>query len=543
MFKKIKIPDRIRDRFRFGTLSFLFIIVYVNLFPRFLGSENSIVAVIFAILMSASMVRDLTATPLRHLIIQSAVLVWMAVAAFLVTTLPAPFSLFINFTTLAAILYTYTYEYSTHMYFPYILAYLFLIFISPVNAAQLPGRIAAMVVGAVSILIYQWVMGRNRLAETARDVLNEMAEITDACIRGKISGADEKADFDVLHHKLCSLVKLIYDRRKRVLCVSEAGFAVIDAGRGLEHLLLMIQQLPPELSEEDKNRLSQVRDQLHLFRDYLHQDIPDLAAPDPAIGESYYKLLSYIRDRLLHMAIQKNRCHYHPTVQSLKMRIQAAMDLSPVRAAYAVRTALLLSSCTLLVQALSLPHGKWLLFTLASVSLPYADDVPAKIKKRIAATVAGGLISLVAYSLIPSPAGRTAVMMLSGYLSFYFNDYTGTFACSTIGAIGGALFLDAFGFQAVGSIIFIRLGYILAGAGIGYAANCLILPFRRAEATRQIREKYRSFMELLAEASHRGISDSQMYYHLVIQAHLMEEKLAQEQETISFQRIIPQDIR
>lgn len=521
----LKIPDRIRERFRFSTLSFIFIIAYVSLFPKFLGPENSIVAVIFTILMSASMVRDLTATPVRHLIIQSVILVWMAFAAFLVTTLPALPSVLINFGTLAVILYAYTYEYSTHMYFPYILAYLFLIFISPVNAAQLPGRIASMLAGAVSILLYQWVMGRNRIAETARDVLGEMTEITDAYICARLSGRDEKADISDIHHKLCILSKIVYDRRKKALCISEAGFSVVAAGRGLEHLLHMIQELPKELSGQDRDLLGKVRKQLHVFHDYLHQDIsdiPELNAEDP-----FDSLLSYIRDRMLHMTAPENKYHYRPTIQSLKIRVQAAIDLSPVRAVYALRTAFLLSCCTLLVQTLALPHGKWLLFTLASVSLPYADDVPAKMKKRITATVAGGLISVLIYSLVPSAAGRTAVMMLSGYLSFYFTDYVGTFSCSTIGAIGGAVLMDSFGFQAVGNMFFIRLGYVLAGAAIAYAINCHILPFNRAKATRQLWEKYKTFTELLTRICRSDIVDPQLYYNLVIQVHMLEEKLTQ----------------
>ena len=523
----LKIPDRIRERFRFSTLSFIFIIAYVSLFPKFLGPENSIVAVIFTILMSASMVRDLTATPVRHLVIQSAVLVWMALAAFLVTTLPALPSVLINFVTLAVILYAYTYEYSTHMYFPYILAYLFLIFISPVNAAQLPGRVVSMLAGAVSILLYQWVMGRNRLAETAREVLGEMTEITDAYIGARLSGLDGKTDNSDIHHKLCILSKIVYDRRKKSLCISEAGFSVVAAGRGLEQLLFLIQELPEELSGQDKDLLAKVKKQLHVFHAYLHQDITDIPEPELKATDPFYGLLSYIRDRMLHMTAPKNKYHYRPTIQSFKIRVLAAIDLSPVRAVYALRTAFLLACGTLLVQTLALPHGKWLLFTLASVSLPYADDIPAKMKKRIAATVAGGLFSVVIYSLVPSPAGRTAVMMLSGYLSFYFADYTGTFACSTVGAIGGAVFMDSFGFQAVGSIVFIRLGYVLAGAAIAYAFNCRILPFHRTKATRQLWEKYKTFTELLARTCQSDIADPQLYYNLVIQVHMLEEKLIQ----------------
>mgnify|MGYP000102065639 FL=1 len=91
------ISERIRSNFRHSTLSFIFIIAYVNIFPLIFGPENSIVAVIFTIMMSASMVRDLTATPVKHLFLQSAVLVWMGIAAFLVTTLPALFSFLIIF--------------------------------------------------------------------------------------------------------------------------------------------------------------------------------------------------------------------------------------------------------------------------------------------------------------------------------------------------------------------------------------------------------------------------------------------------------------
>ncbi|MFQ8899024.1 MAG: FUSC family protein [[Clostridium] scindens] len=198
-----------------------------------------------------------------------------------------------------------------------------------------------------------------------------------------------------------------------------------------------------------------------------------------------------------------------------------------MRAIYAVRTALLLSLGTVLVQAMALPHGKWLLFTLASVSLPYADDVPVKIKKRVLATIAGGLASVLIYSFIPWPAGRTAAMMISGYISFYFTDYAQTFACSTVGAIGGAVFMHAFGLQDVGSMFLIRIGYILIGASIGYLANCLIFPYKRARATRQLWKKYTSVTELLSRITRKQQIDSQLYYNLVVQSYLLEEKLGQ----------------
>lgn len=530
---KQTITQKIKDNFRFSTLSFLFIIFFVNIFQRIFGLENSIVGVIFTIMMSASMVRDLTATPIRHFLIQSLVLVWMALSAYWVNVLPSPCSFFINFITLLMILYAFTYEYSSHMYFPYILSYLFLIFISPVtDAGHLPKRLLCMLAGAVSIILYQMFMGRKRVVETAKDVLTEMIDDIQLFISYKLGETTEKPNLSEVHLKLSKLSKTVYDRRKKVLCISDASFSMVDAGRSLEHLMFLI----CDSSGQTPAFYEEAAAKLKTYRSFLQEEITELPAVDPSDFQTledentrtkFFSAFSYTHKKLLCMTAPVNKVHYPRTALSFKMQLQAALDLSPVRVIYALRTALLLSCATLLVQSLTLPHGKWLLFTLASVSLPYADDVPEKMKKRILATFTGGLISVIIYSLVPSAAGRTAAMMLSGYVSFYFTDYKDSFACSTIGALGGAVFMDAFGLQAVGSIFMIRIGYILIGAAISYIVNCMILPYDRAKATRHLWKKYRKTAKLLSKVCHSDKVDTQLYYNLVIQAYLQEEKLTQ----------------
>lgn len=535
MSNLLKLPKAIREKFRFSTLNFIFIMIYVNAFQYIFGPENSIVGVIFAVLMSASLVRDLTATPLRHLITQALVLLWMTLAAYWVVTLPIPLAAVINFITLFGILYAFTYEYSNHMYFPYILSYLFLIFITPVQADRIPVRFAAMLTGAVSIIVYQWFMGRKRVMLTARDVLSSMIDQITASIDRLLEGNKEPADLTSMRRLLCSLSQIVYERRKKILCVSDASFHMIDAGRGLEHMLILIDELPEHLFGGDPAMLRSIASRLGVFRSFLHGEIShlpelenrDSSVPDDDSPSQLLYSLDYIHDRLVHMTDPQNRRRYRPTALSFKVRLQAALDLSPVRAIYALRTALILTCATCLVQTLSLTHGKWLLFTLASVSLPYADDVPLKIRKRVLATLAGGLASVVIYSLIPSVPGRMAAMMLSGYLSFYCTDYVQTFACSTIGALGGAVFMSAYGLHDVGSLFLVRLGYIAAGAIAGYILNCLVLPYDRAKATKHLFEKYKAVTGLLSRVCRSPKPDPQLYYNLVIQAHLQEEKLSQ----------------
>lgn len=532
----VEMKSRLKINFVSATLNFMFIIIFVNVFQIIFGNENSIVGVIFAIMMSASMVRDMTAEPLKHLFIQAVVLVWMGISACMVSILPPVAAFPVNLLTVFLILYVFTYEYSNHMYFPYILSYLFLVFISPVSLEGLPKRLLGLLTGAVCIILYQMFKGRNRVVETARDVFTLMIDEAKCTVEFLLTGKGAPADPEEVRHTLCRLSKTVYDRRKKVLCVSDAGFSMIDSGRGMEHIIILLHEMERDLTPARREMLGRTVEWLDKYRAYVHSQTDYIDEPDKeafiqdktdAVELDFYNALLYVRAHLLHMTNPEKRKKYRKTMLSWSVRMKAALDISPVRVIYALRVSVLLSVFTLFVQLLELSHGKWLLFTLASLSLPYADDVGLKTRKRIAATIIGGLVSLAAYALIPSVAGRTAVMMFSGYISFYFKDYVGTYACSTIGALGGAVIMDTFGWAAVGHIFLIRIIYICAGAVIALAANCLLFPYKRRTATRQLLRKYAAVTELLNRVCREEDADVQLYYSLVIQAHLMEEKLSQ----------------
>lgn len=142
----------IKENFKSYTLDFIFIVLFISVFQTVFGQENNIVGVILTILMASSMMRDLTSTPLKHLVIQSSVLVAMAVSACLVVILNPWIALIINFIMITIILYSFTYEYASNLYFPYILSYLFMIFIGPVTLEQLPKRVLSMLADRKSVV-------------------------------------------------------------------------------------------------------------------------------------------------------------------------------------------------------------------------------------------------------------------------------------------------------------------------------------------------------------------------------------------------------
>ena len=113
-----------------------------------------------------------------------------------------------------------------------------------------------------------------------------------------------------LHRKLCRLSRTVYERRKKVLCISDASFSMVAAGRGLEHLLTLIEELPGTLSAADREFLTAIDGWLETLRRFLHQELTELPPFDGTVflekeeertANHFLHQMIYIRDRLLHM--------------------------------------------------------------------------------------------------------------------------------------------------------------------------------------------------------------------------------------------------
>ncbi len=122
------------------------------------------------------------------------------------------------------------------------------------------------------MILYQLVKGRKRIVDTAQDVLSQMCGTADECISRLLAGKDLVREPETLRGNLCKLSKIVYDRRRKALCVSDASFAMIDAGRGLENLILLLYELETPLTPAHQAFLRGVSLQLACFRSYvLHQ--------------------------------------------------------------------------------------------------------------------------------------------------------------------------------------------------------------------------------------------------------------------------------
>lgn len=539
------VKETISKNFKSATITFITIMLVVSAFQMLFGPQNMVLGIMIAPMMLILMSKDMTAHPVKHFSRQALVLCGMATAACISMVVPITVALFIHLIVVFFISYTYTCDCGDHMYFQYILDYLFLIFMGPISLQQLPLRLLGMVTGAGLLLLYQFIKGRHRADKVTQNVLLSLLEDTKIRINSLLSENKISLDNISLDNALKTFSLTIEHRQKATLGLSEASMAAIETVHSLkkfnsalrfpnsaytQETLSLLQNILPWLDDISSFILHE-RDDIP----QIHKEIFDEKYPDT---EQLYQWTEHLRLAFLTMLLPEKRQSFRKTSVSLKSRLKIAINFSPMRVAYAFRLSILLSVGIILVQAFHLEHGKWLLFTIASVSLPYSDEVGTKAKKRFLATLIGGTVGLVLYSVIPSAAGKTIVMLASGYLSCYMTDYLSNFSCATFGALGGAVFsMTSTGFAPVGSIVLIRLAYIVIGIIIAVAFNCFVFPVSKTTATRHLAQKYIHVTQAISNSYTNYNSDPQLHYLLLLKMQRLEGKLKQNAKALQWEGI------
>lgn len=520
----------IKQNFWFATLNFIFIIGFIQIFQLIFGAQNGIVAIILSILMGIYAAKDVSIAPVKKFIIHTIVLCLLSAAACFSRALGAWIAIPINLTITFCILYAYTYDYSNHLYFPYILSYLFLLFISPVAIEALPLRLGSIAAGTFCMMLYALILKNRNIEKPAQQCLKSLIESCETCAQKLYAyETDEELQerLKEAHMQIYRLSQNAEMRKKGSLNYNENAFSFIDIGRTLEAILITLSSYTQ--ADNFQAVYLPLSQSLHACKQLVcgkTEYIPFVKKEDFDFDDEkallLYRFIDYVRQELMNTQLkhmQKSRKQKIP----FKKRIKAFIDYSPTKLHYALRVSLLISMFLIPVQYLQLQYGKWLLFTLASVSLPYADDVRKKGKKRFAATVIGGVIATVCFSLFSDASVRMAIMMISGYLSFYFKDYLGNYACATVGALGGAVAVGITGWADVSTIFGLRLCYIALGILIAYAANLLLFPYRRKKASEFLYRNYRKTVKQLCEFNEQN--NRQLYCNLLIRNDLLEEKL------------------
>ena len=147
--------------------------------------------------------------------------------------------------------------------------------------------------------------------------------------------------------------------------------------------------------------------------------------------------------------------------------------INKMRANYALRLSVLITIVVFINGLILLPRGisegRWMAYTVFSVTELFGERCRVKSKKRMQATIIGGLIVLVLFILIKSPVHRGIIIIVAGYLNSFFDDYRDLMICVTVSAVASVAISNGALLTVFERILFVFIGII-----VGLIGNKLI---------------------------------------------------------------------
>ena len=144
------------------------------------------------------------------------------------------------------------------------------------------------------------------------------------------------------------------------------------------------------------------------------------------------------------------------------IRIFNKFNIHHVRGAYAIRIALLTTIVVFLVDFFNLAQGRWIVYTIFSLTELYSEHCRVRSKQRLQGTVIGIIIIMLLFVVIKDNAIRGLIVLLGGYLDTYTTNYRDKIICVTMSVVASVSLTNGTITTAIERVGYICIGIILA---------------------------------------------------------------------------------
>ena len=488
------------------TVTFIAIIAFIVAFKLIFGEKNTLIGVTTVTATLMFLERDLSLSPIRNTIKLILINLLIGISSYLVIS-NMYLGVIINFFTLFLISYNFCYNLRNPLYLPFTLQYLFLL-ANPVDNQELLIRIAALVFGAIVIMLAQILVNKNKLSKSGNKLLENVCD----SIVNKI---EYKEQYDLVddgvekvNQSIDAFRTMVYDKREYNYYLTEEGRLKLNLSVALENIHSMIHDTNLDsidndilktlklLIKEVKLLLNNSKDNIDehdvtlymqkLFKICEEKDIDDLL--NLQLLDSMLLLSDTIKSLRSLDKKQYNivdRSHEISKLFEDKAIKSFFMDKKSIRFCYAMRVAICITIGTFIMQYFNLSEGRWILFTLLSLITPLYEASKSKTKDRIFATIIGSIIIFILFSIFKDPTSRMLIILATGYLNGYANQYRYSTIFVTISAIGSAALLGNVEVLTINRIFFVFVGIVMA-----ILANRYIFPYKLKDSMMQLKNMY-----------------------------------------------------
>ena len=519
------------------TILYVFIMAFVITFKIIFGDKNILVGVmgITAILMLTQI--NLTVSPGKNLVKLLIINLGIGIFTYL-ANLNVWAAIPINFIGIFVIAYTFYYNLKTPVYLPFTLQYMFLL-ATPITAAELPMRLLSLLVAPIGIMLIQFVVNKNKTTKVGNKLIGG---ICDNIIK-KINNDENKVEInEAIKKNANDFRKIIYDNRKD-------NFYVTEEGRIKLNIVIILEKLSNLLDEKTTNK--QILNDLIICLQELkrslgkEEDLRNITDITGNIINNYKKDNSY---DLVSLRILNTINMLNISLKELKSlgkenynTIKSSKDVpekykmtnihkrefytSSVKFSYAIRVSLGITIAAFIADYFKLPEGRWIYFTAFAIIIPIYELSKKKLRDRMFATLVGGAIIVLSFTIFKNALIRMLIIMVAGYLRSYTSTYRYGTICTTICAIGAAAMTGGAVVLTIDRIVFVIFGTIIA-----IIINRFILPVRMKDANNELLGTYNEVVhgmlnKVYEEAINTGDNTHEMDTLLLVTT-MIEERLA-----------------
>ena len=476
-----------------NTILFVGILLFINIFNMMFGQENSVVgvAVITASLMLLQ--RDLTASPLENFMNLAIFNVFTGVCAYI-----ANINMWIGIPINFVALFVIGYLCSSNLKFPVIigfgLQYLFMLF-TPVYGKSFIMRIAGLIFGAFFAMLLQVIANKNKLKKNFKNTL--IGIITDF-INQLENG---KESYNLINDKVNIIKKIVYESRKK-------DFYMCDEGKKVTNIIYLLEKINIILEnnslDNDLEAKKYIIKSLKDFKVSIEND--NLDTSNIKIDYSRYssevinilRLFDKVENEVISLSkVELNgKINFYDIPEKFKMIkvLKNNLNRDSLKFSYGLRLAIVSTISIFIVNLFNIPEGKWIAYTILSLTQPYMESSKIRTRQRIEGTLIGGVIIGVAFILVKDSSARGMIILLAGYLNSFMKDYRNLIIVVTVSAVASTVVEGgAFGIATL-RLLLILTGAIFAGIGTKF-----IIPYKIVDGNKEIENGYEKIIKTMEE--------------------------------------------
>lgn len=479
-----------------NTLFFIVMMAFLLLFKSIFTENNMLIGVMSFTALLMFLSSDLTAEPLKNTVTLVLFFVCIGIGSF-ITTRNIYLAVPINFIIIFCIIKKFGYILKAPLYLPFVFMYLFLIS-EPIPFKDLPLRLISLVTGALLIMIAQFIVNKNKIKKVSDKTFSEYINL----LIQKIDLINDKSKVEEINLKAFSLVTslkvIIYERKEKHFYISEDGKVSLNVLVSLEKLNYLIDKVNKDKSstitlEDLRSYLIFILTQLNSYnKENLIEFIDNIVTKNKDTSNTLdlqiMSNLIFIKNSIIDYKDNKKKLNL-TEIRNVKKDAFTLKDIkfNSIQVAFALRLSILVTVTCFIMQYFKLDQGRWIIFTVFSLTTPYYEKSIAKSKDRFVATLIAAFIVSILFTVVTDSTLRGLLMLFIGYLNMYAKTYKSQIIIGTLSSVAMAAMttppvIGDFGQAGPITLALIRICYVLIGTVIALIINKFIFSYNVAKA-------------------------------------------------------------